>query len=240
MTLAATVAEPLAPKQACQRLVEEPRAGRLRPDRHPRQPRRRAAALSHRAGRERRAGALGPPASRRWRPRPARTGRATGRGPSRLLAQPEPIETVALLPDHPPVSFTWRGVRRRVKRADGPERVFGEWWKRDAELVGRARLLPGRGRRRRALLALPRRRRRGRRDRLAALVPARDLRMSGSRYAELQVTSHFCFLRGASLVRGAVRAGGRCSASRRSASPTATRSPASSAPTRPPRPPACA
>lgn len=55
--------------------------------------------------------------------------------PSRLLARPEPVETVALLPDHPPVSFTWRGVRRRVKRADGPERVFGEWWKRDAELV---------------------------------------------------------------------------------------------------------
>lgn len=55
--------------------------------------------------------------------------------PSRLLPRPEPIETVALLPDHPPASFTWRGVRRRVKRADGPERVFGEWWKCDAELV---------------------------------------------------------------------------------------------------------
>ena len=55
--------------------------------------------------------------------------------PSRLLPNPEPIETVALLPDHPPVTFTWRGVRRRVKRADGPERVFGEWWKRDAELI---------------------------------------------------------------------------------------------------------
>jgi protein ImuB len=54
--------------------------------------------------------------------------------PSRLLARPEPIETVALLPDHPPAFFTWRGVRRRVKRADGPERVFGEWWTRDAEL----------------------------------------------------------------------------------------------------------
>lgn len=55
--------------------------------------------------------------------------------PSRLLACPEPIDTVALLPDHPPVSFTWRGVRRRVKRADGPERIFGEWWKRDPELT---------------------------------------------------------------------------------------------------------
>ena len=55
--------------------------------------------------------------------------------PSRLLPRPEPVETVALLPDHPPVSFTWRGVRRRVHRADGPERVFGEWWTRDAELA---------------------------------------------------------------------------------------------------------
>ena len=33
--------------------------------------------------------------------------------PARLLVRPEPIETVALLPDHPPVSFTWRGIRRR-------------------------------------------------------------------------------------------------------------------------------
>jgi protein ImuB len=55
--------------------------------------------------------------------------------PPRLLAKPEPIETVALLPDHPPAFFTWRGVRRRVKRADGPERVFGEWWTRDAEMT---------------------------------------------------------------------------------------------------------
>jgi protein ImuB len=55
--------------------------------------------------------------------------------PARLFARPEPIETMALLPDHPPATFTWRGIRRRVRRADGPERVFGEWWKRDAELA---------------------------------------------------------------------------------------------------------
>src|SRR5690606_35341792 len=35
-------------------------------------------------------------------------------------------------------------------------------------------------------------------DRLASLVPAWDIRMSNHRYAELQVTSHFSFLRGAS------------------------------------------
>jgi protein ImuB len=54
--------------------------------------------------------------------------------PSRLLLHPEPIQCMALLPDHPPASFTWRGSRHAVKRADGPERVFGEWWKRDKEL----------------------------------------------------------------------------------------------------------
>lgn len=55
--------------------------------------------------------------------------------PTRLLDRPEPVETLALLPDHPPVHFTWRGVRRRVKRADGPERIFGEWARSDAELL---------------------------------------------------------------------------------------------------------
>jgi len=55
--------------------------------------------------------------------------------PPRLLPYPERIETIAALPDHPPVTFRWRGVRHRVRCADGPERVFGEWWKRDAELA---------------------------------------------------------------------------------------------------------
>jgi protein ImuB len=53
--------------------------------------------------------------------------------PSRLLTPPEPIETMALLPDNPPVWFTWRGTRRRVARADGPERIFGEWWLHQVE-----------------------------------------------------------------------------------------------------------
>jgi protein ImuB len=55
--------------------------------------------------------------------------------PPRLLDRPEPIETMALLPDHPPAWFTWRGIRRRVRRADGPERVRGEWWVREAEMA---------------------------------------------------------------------------------------------------------
>lgn len=54
--------------------------------------------------------------------------------PPRLLDPPICVEAIALLPDHPPASFTWGGVRRRVARADGPERIFGEWWVRDGEL----------------------------------------------------------------------------------------------------------
>ncbi|QFY60431.1 DNA polymerase Y family protein [Rhizobium grahamii] len=54
--------------------------------------------------------------------------------PVRLLHKPDPIDAIALMPDKPPVSITWRGKRHRIARADGPERVFGEWWKRDSEL----------------------------------------------------------------------------------------------------------
>ena len=53
--------------------------------------------------------------------------------PVRLLDPPQPIDAMALLPDHPPVAFTWRHVRHRVRHADGPERITGEWWKRDRE-----------------------------------------------------------------------------------------------------------
>lgn len=54
--------------------------------------------------------------------------------PVRLLPRPELITVIALMPDHPPASMTWRGKRRKVKCADGQERIFGEWWKRDAEM----------------------------------------------------------------------------------------------------------
>lgn len=54
--------------------------------------------------------------------------------PVRLLRRPEPIEDVlALLPDQPPRRFTWRGETHRVVRADGPERIHGEWWQRTSE-----------------------------------------------------------------------------------------------------------
>ena len=52
--------------------------------------------------------------------------------PPRLFTPPRPVRAMALLPDHAPVQFTWRRTHR-VHRADGPERVFGEWWHDDAE-----------------------------------------------------------------------------------------------------------
>jgi protein ImuB len=40
--------------------------------------------------------------------------------PSRLLSPPEPVDTMALLPDRPPAHFTWRGIRRHVAKAMAP------------------------------------------------------------------------------------------------------------------------
>ena len=54
--------------------------------------------------------------------------------PARLLVPPERVENVvALLPDQPPRRFTWRGRAYRVRAADGPERIHGEWWRARSE-----------------------------------------------------------------------------------------------------------
>jgi protein ImuB len=54
--------------------------------------------------------------------------------PVRLLSPPERMERImAALPDHPPVRFSWRGQMHVVRKADGPERIYGEWWKRTGE-----------------------------------------------------------------------------------------------------------
>jgi protein ImuB len=56
--------------------------------------------------------------------------------PVRLLTPPQAVTVIAPLPDHPPAVFTWRKHRHRVRRASGPERIFGEWWKREGETLG--------------------------------------------------------------------------------------------------------
>lgn len=134
MSLTATLAEPLAARQAASSLIEAPApdlSGLID-------------TLANRVG-ARAIYRFAPVASdvpERSVCRVPALAEDTGAGwpdhwprPSRLLPRPEPIETMALLPDHPPNWISWRGVRRRVRRADGPERVFGEWWKRDSELV---------------------------------------------------------------------------------------------------------
>jgi protein ImuB len=54
--------------------------------------------------------------------------------PSRIIDPPQPIRATAVLPDHPPAFFIWRRVRHRVVKADGPERITGEWWRDDREV----------------------------------------------------------------------------------------------------------
>lgn len=54
--------------------------------------------------------------------------------PTRLVDPPEPVVATALLPDHPPAFFVWRKIRHRVVKADGPERITGEWWRSDDEV----------------------------------------------------------------------------------------------------------
>ena len=54
--------------------------------------------------------------------------------PVRLLARPERVDKViAELPDQPPLRFSWRGETHRIRKADGPERIYGEWWKHVSE-----------------------------------------------------------------------------------------------------------
>lgn len=48
--------------------------------------------------------------------------------PIRLFRYPERVEAVAEVPEGPPVQFRWRRLLHRVVRAEGPERIAGEWW----------------------------------------------------------------------------------------------------------------
>ena len=71
------------------------------------------------------AGPLGAPPGALWDRKPR---------PALLVEPPEPADVIALLPDHPPRRFAWRGRSHLVVRADGPECVMGEWWRTDEEV----------------------------------------------------------------------------------------------------------
>ena len=62
---------------------------------------------------------------------PAGAGGQDGGQPRPLLLfdPPEPVDATAELPDSAPAQFTWRRVGRRVRRAEGPERLSPEWWR---------------------------------------------------------------------------------------------------------------
>jgi protein ImuB len=49
----------------------------------------------------------------------------------RLFEKPEEIKVpFATAPDGPPSRFRWRRAAFEVARAEGPERIAMEWWKR--------------------------------------------------------------------------------------------------------------
>ena len=50
--------------------------------------------------------------------------------PLQLFEPPQPIETLAEVPDGPPLRFRWRRVLHEVAHAEGPERIAAEWWRR--------------------------------------------------------------------------------------------------------------
>lgn len=62
---------------------------------------------------------------------PDRDGDARPR-PILLFDPPEPVQTIAELPDGVPAHFTWRRAPRRVVKAEGPERLAAEWWRAEA------------------------------------------------------------------------------------------------------------
>lgn len=51
------------------------------------------------------------------------------RRPSRLLADPEPLEVVSVVPDGPPIRASWQHQEKRVVRFWGPERIATGWWR---------------------------------------------------------------------------------------------------------------
>jgi protein ImuB len=147
VTLAADAAEPLSARQG--RLDEDrdialeegvaPLVDRLTnrlgedavwraepfPSHDPERAVRRRPPLSPIASQSDPGGGLGSDPESGWDPRRPR--------PLRLFRRPEPIEAMAPVPDDPPVYFRWRGAGHRVRRAEGPERLAEEWWRKPFE-----------------------------------------------------------------------------------------------------------
>jgi protein ImuB len=59
---------------------------------------------------------------------PTRAGAEPPDRPLLLFRRPEPIETVASVPDGPPLRFRWRRLLHDVAAVEGPERLTSPWW----------------------------------------------------------------------------------------------------------------
>lgn len=49
--------------------------------------------------------------------------------PILIFNPPQPVETMAEVPEGPPFRFRWRRVLHEIARAEGPERIAAEWWR---------------------------------------------------------------------------------------------------------------
>ncbi len=66
------------------------------------------------------------------RPWPERSRDETPLRPLHLFDPPQPVEQpMAFAPDGPPMRFRWRRIQHEVVRAEGPERIADEWWRRE-------------------------------------------------------------------------------------------------------------
>lgn len=57
--------------------------------------------------------------------------------PLHIFDPPQAVETLAGVPDGPPLTFRWRRVTHRIARAEGPERIAAEWWRDGPEALTR-------------------------------------------------------------------------------------------------------
>ncbi len=132
MTLAAPQVEPLAPEAICAAMGDEARAADIAPLVDQLAGHTGEAALFRLAPVE---SDVPERAVRRVAPLVVGEGWPRWRRPARLFVRPELLSgVIALLPDHPPRRFSWRGTAYQVAAGDGPERIHGEWWVRTGEM----------------------------------------------------------------------------------------------------------
>jgi protein ImuB len=60
---------------------------------------------------------------------PAQTNPAHTLRPLCLLSAPSPVAATSIIPDGPPIRFTWQGREHVVARCRGPERIETGWWR---------------------------------------------------------------------------------------------------------------